>query len=133
MHTNQRRLMKLSPIALFLVLLPLTACELFESEPDTTVVATGTVVLAETGEPLGGLGVVFRATGGFGSSAIIRARTTTAEDGSFELIFDGSEGGYYLLSVNDNPYDDRYGAYDEGISAGSREDFGVIELSRIED
>ena len=110
--------MKVSPIAIFLTLLLLTGCELFESESDTTVIATGTVVLAETGEPIEGLGVVFRATGGFGSSAIIRARTTTAEDGSFELTFGGSEGGYYNLVVNDDPYDSRYGVFRDGIPAG---------------
>jgi hypothetical protein len=34
----------------------LAGCDLFGDDPDTTIRATGTVVFAETGEPIEGLG-----------------------------------------------------------------------------
>lgn len=123
----------LAPIALFLALLLLTGCELFGSEPDTRVVATGTVVFAETGEPIEGLGVVLRATGGYGSAVFIRARTTTAPDGSFELTFEAPEWGAYTFRVNDDPYNDDYATFSDPIRAGESKDYGVIELPRTED
>lgn len=124
--------MKLSRIALLLVLLLLAGCELFESEPDTRVVATGTVVLEGTGEPLAGLSVVLRATGGFGSSVFIRARTTTATDGSFELTYEGSEGAAYTFRVNDGPYNNSYSTFGGPIRAGEEKDYGVIALEENE-
>jgi hypothetical protein len=122
--------MKLSRIALTLslLLLVLGGCDLFGGEPDTTVRATGTVVFAETGEPLGGIGVVLRARFGVGSGVFIRARTETAADGSFELVFEGSEGAAYTFRVNDDPYNGSYSTFSRPIRPGEREDFGVIEL-----
>lgn len=122
--------MKIIPTALLLILLTLAGCDLFGSEPDTTVRATGTVVFAETGEPIEGLGVVLRATGGYGSAVFIRARTETVADGSFELTFEGSKGAAYSFVVNDDPYDGSYSTFSRPIRAGETEDFGVIELPR---
>jgi hypothetical protein len=111
-----------------LLCLLLAGCDLFGDDPDTTIRATGTVVFAETGEPIGGLGVVFRLAGGVGASIVVRARTTTAADGSFELIHDGGEGASYTLVINDDPYDERYSTSGAEMFAGEEKDFGVVEL-----
>jgi hypothetical protein len=119
------------PVTLALAaLLLLSGCDFFGGEEDTTIRATGTVIFAETGEPIGGLGVVFRRAGGVGSSIFVRARTTTAADGSFELVHDGGEGAAYVFRINDDPYDGRYSTFSRPIRAGETEDFGVIELPR---
>lgn len=58
----------------------LGGCDFLASDPEPlTGTITGRVILAETGEPIEGLGVMLRATGGFGSSAFIRARHITSE------------------------------------------------------
>ena len=120
--------MRLLSASLLVLSLLLGGCDLFESEPDTRVVATGTVVLEGTSEPIEGLSVVLRASGDFGSSVIIRARTTTVEDGSFELTFEGSRGKGYSLLVNDGPKNDSYSTFSDPMFAGESKDFGVIEL-----
>jgi hypothetical protein len=117
----------LFPLCLAAVLL-LSGCDLFSGEEDTTIRATGTVVFAEIGEPIEGLGVVLRASGGFGAGVFIRARTTTAADGTFELVYEGSEGAGYTLVVNDDPYDERFSTSGGPMFAGEEKDFGVIEL-----
>jgi membrane-associated PAP2 superfamily phosphatase len=94
----------------------LAGCGLFGSEEDTTIRATGTVV--------------FRLAGGVGASIVVRARTTTAADGSFELVHDGGEGAVYSFVINDDPYDGRYSTFSRPINAGETEDFGVVELPR---
>lgn len=118
------------PISLLLLLLG--GCDFSEDEPNAPLFASGTVVLAETGEPIEGLGVVLRATGGFGSSVFIRARTTTGAGGSFELAYQGTDNGAYTFRINDDPYNGDYRTFSRPIRAGDREDFGVIELPRTQ-
>jgi hypothetical protein len=115
-------------VLLLLFFMSLAGCDLFSGEEDTTLRAAGTVVFAETGEPLEGLGVVLRARDGVGSGVFIRARTTTAADGTFELVYEGSEGAGYTFRVNDDPYNGSYSTFSDPMFAGEEKDFGVIEL-----
>lgn len=122
--------MNLSRIALgFAVVALLSGCDLFSKE-DTRILLSGTVVLAETGEPLPGLGVTLRSTGGFGSSVFIQAKTQTGADGAFRLDVDAEEGAAFSFNLNDDPYDGRYTAFGEPVRAGKQTDYGVIELRR---
>ena len=116
--------MKLLALA---VLLVLGGCDLLAPEPDGTIVVTGRVVLAETGEPVVGLGVSLSQSVTWGSVA--RATTRTGGDGAFSFTYDaGPHGRLHHVIVNDEPYDPRYTPFVESAQPGKRTDLGVIEL-----
>jgi hypothetical protein len=104
----------------------LPACD--TSDPDPTIVITGEVVLATTGEPIPGLGVVLRETGGFGSAIFIGARTETAADGTFRLELAEPEIDAYTFRINDDPYDGCFSSWSQPVRFGDRLDLGVVEL-----
>ena len=117
-----------------IALLALAGCDPYDStrNPDP-ISASGTVVLAETGEPIVGLGVsITRITSGIQSLA---ASTQTDANGRFMLSYDppGSPGAAvsagYGIQIN-RPYDQRYTVGGRVVSPGQRIDFGMVELSR---
>ena len=112
-------------LALLLLTAVAAGCELFDSESGTVVI-TGRVVLASTGEPIAGLGVSLRGGGGVNP---VRAVTRTGDDGSFTFNYDHGETNFpFLLTVNDEPYDSRYFTHTASIRQGTERDLGVIEL-----
>ena len=103
-------------------------CDLLAPEPDGTIVVTGTVVLAETGEPIEGLSVALKDSGSFGLY-FVRATALTQADGTFYLTHDaGPHGTLHAVRVNEEPYDPRYTGFGTSARPGEQTDLGVIEL-----
>ncbi len=137
-HTTRRTSQpppKLVDLTLVLTLVPLlilSGCNLFGSETDGTMRIVGTVVVAETGAPVGGLGVTLSESS-FGGGVLIRASTTTNVDGNFLIIYDaGPHGGLHTVTINDEPYDPRYTVSGGSARPGEETDLGVIELEENE-
>ncbi len=89
----------------------LGGCDLLADDPEPmTGTITGTVVLAETGEPIRGLGVALKQGGG-GPAYSLQAVAQTDADGVFRIDYD-AEGDRSGLSVtiNAEPHDTRYTA-----------------------
>ena len=128
---NQADSMRL--VSLLALLVSASGCSLLESE-DTLIVATGRVVLAETGEPAAGLSVSLnRAGGSYGSYPIV-ATVRTASSGTFRLEYDPGEEDRspHGLKINDEPYDSRYTTNRASYIRGEKKDLGDIEVSRTE-
>ena len=108
-----------------------SGCSLFGSE-DTLIVATGRVVLAETGEPIAGLSVSLDRAGR--TLQFIAATTQTRTDGTFRIEYDPGEDDHnpHELKVNDEPYDSRYTTSRASYIRGEKKDLGDIEISRTE-
>ncbi len=126
---------------LFLAALCLGGCGLF-TDDDPTIRAEGTVVLAETGAPVRGLGVaIVQVPPSWGGSEAVETVRTDAE-GRFALSYEvelpsRSSSGVnygYLVEVNHAPYSDRYTVFRRAATPGQEYDFGVVELEeRAED
>jgi len=131
--------MRLLSASLLVLLLLLAGCDLFEGEEDTTIRAFGTVVLEGTGEPIENLGVAIVAVPPSFGGAVAVAETRTDAEGHFDLRYEvpqspGASVGYsYSVRINDVPYDGRYATAGGYTEPGETIDFGVVELSRIED
>ena len=115
-------------------LLALAGCDPYDStrNPDP-VTASGTVVLAETGEPIVGLGVAINEVVSGVASPV--SSTRTDEEGQFSLSYDppGAPGAAisagYDVAIN-SPYDARYTTGGQAVSPGRTIRFGTVELSR---
>lgn len=117
-----------------LTCLVLAGCGLFGSEDGCLIEATGTVILAETDEPIEGLGVTLRGSGIVGVTV---DTDQTDSDGRFDLRHDTTRPSSaavtttsYTLTVNDAPYDDQYTTYSVSVRE-AREcavDLGTVEL-----
>src|SRR5690606_15632721 len=124
-----------------LPLLVLGGCDLFESSLEEIVVeATGTVVSAETGEPIGGLGVAIQQIpAGFSASVTVATAETDAE-GRFDIrheasrVRQGHPNNSYAVEINVVPYDDRYGSFRRDVfpPPDVHLNLGVIELEETE-
>ena len=116
-------------IIFMLPLLVLGGCDLLMGEDDGTIVVTGTVVLAETGEPLAGLGVsLTRSLNGPG--AFLEETAWTGPDGRFRLRHEArSTGLAFTLTVNDEPYDNRYTLVRSRLRSGDDLALGTVRLS----
>jgi hypothetical protein len=99
------------------------------SDPDPAIVVTGRAIIEGTGEPILGLGVVLRNTGGVGSSIVIAARTETQADGTFRIVLAEPKRDAFTLSINDDPYNGCYGRTSQIIQFGTRLDLGDVELT----
>lgn len=119
-----------APIALFLALL-LSGCDLF-GEEDTTIRASGTVVLAETGEPLEGISVVLNESGGLYDHTKVLTVESNSE-GRFTLRYDAVDSFGYDIRINADPYNPDYTSGLFAVTPGEPRDLSIIELSRIED
>ena len=104
----------------------LGGCDLLGRE-DTTIVATGRVVLAETGAPIQGLGVALE----YGAGYFLAAATRTAPDGTFRIEYDPGEDdrSVHALKINDEPYDGRYTVERTSFVRGERRDICTVALS----
>ena len=122
------------PLGLLVLLLSLGGCDLF-SEEDTVIRASGTVILAETGEPLSGLSVALDSDAGGPGARRVETTVRTDVNGTFSLIYDAGSFDHFVYSVlvNDNPIDERYTSRSVIVQPGEPRNLGVIELSRIED
>ncbi len=119
----------------------LSGCNLLTGEDDPAIRAEGTVVLAETGEPVRGLGVaIVRVPPSWGGSEAVETVRTDAE-GRFALSYEvelpsrSSSGVNYAYSViiNTAPYDSRYSKSGRvGVNPPVDIDFGVVELEERE-
>jgi hypothetical protein len=92
------------------------------------VLITGTAVLATTGEPISGLGVVLRNRGGVGSAIVVAARTETLADGSFRLDLPDPIRDYFIFRINDDPYNGCYSSWSRSVGSSTQLDLGHIEL-----
>ena len=111
-------------------LLLLGGCDLF-TDNDTTIRASGTVVLAETGAPLEGITVALDEIVGI-SHVYVETVETDAE-GRFALSYDAKESFGYNIIVNANNTTLNYTGRTFRVNPGDDRSLGVIELSRIED
>ncbi len=126
MHRSTRNF----PALVLLLSISGTGCSLFGSE-DTLIVATGHVVLVETGEAVAGLGISLdRAGNGYGSYPIV-ATTSTGSDGAFRIEYDPGEDDRnpHELKINDEPYNSRYSTNRASYIRGEKRDLGDIEVS----
>ncbi len=122
-----------------MAVLYLGGCDLLTGEDDTTIRAEGTVVLAETGAPVRGLGVaIVQVPPSWGGSQAVETVRTDAE-GRFALSYEvelprrSSSGVNYAYSVviNTAPYNSHYStAGREGVNPPVDIDFGVVELEK---
>ena len=89
--------LNIPPICFLTVLLLLGGCDLFSSE-DTVIRASGSVVLASTGEPITGLSVALISdAGGIGGRRTV-ATTQTSQDGRFSLRYN-TEGKNFGFDI----------------------------------
>ncbi len=112
----------------------LAACDLFAGSDGGPLTVSGRVVLAETGEPLAGVGITFT-TAGIVQVLVDSARTDA--DGRFSLRHDSTRprgtatsGTCYAVTVNDGPYDSRYTTFFTAPceAGGFNFDLGTVEL-----
>ncbi|HLT46296.1 MAG TPA: hypothetical protein VK002_03635 [Rubricoccaceae bacterium] len=123
-------------VVLALPLPLLSGCDLIESSLEEIVIeATGTVVSAETGEPIVGLGVAIqRIPSSFGATVDVAMAETDAE-GQFSIHYEtsrprrGHPNVHYAVVVN-SPYDSRYTTFrQEAFPPPDVDlDLGVMEL-----
>lgn len=125
-------------LALSAALFGASGCDLaaadFNHDP---ISATGTVTLADTGEPLAGLGVTIYSVAGSGfRSALVTTRTDGG--GRFALSYDPPDpmgaatprGQGYTVEINSEPYDARYFVDGRAADPGDEIDFGMVALER---
>ena len=125
--------MCLRSTVIFLTLLLLGGCDLFSGEEDGTIVITGTVVSAETGNPIEGLGISLD-KGGPNFIRPLVATTRTDDDGTFRIVYDATGSrSTHLLTINDEPYDARFRVRGISFVRGEQRDLGVVELEENED
>jgi hypothetical protein len=117
--------MRPSRIALTLSLLLLGGCDLF-GEGDMTIRASGTVVLAGSGQPLGGISIALDEIQGISHSYAETVQTDS--EGRFALRYDALNGFSYDLVINANPISPGYTGRSFRVSPGEPRDLGVIEL-----
>lgn len=108
----------------------LGGCDLF-SEEDTTIEASGTVVLESTGEPIEGLSVALDEIVGISHVYVETVRTNA--EGKFSLVYEATESFGYNIVVNANNTTLDYTGRTFRVNPGDDRDLGMIELSRIED
>lgn len=133
----------------FLLCLFLGGCDLFADDEGGSFEVVGTVVDAETGAPLAGIGVTLddgespiswsRESSGSlvpfesdtGASFVVE-ETTTGADGRFRLEHSSDRLSGYSLRVNDGPYDDRYTTNGDNFypDDGDVLDYEMIPISR---
>lgn len=134
----------------FLILyLALGGCDFFGGEEGGSFTVTGTVIDAETGAPLAGIGVTlddgqspisWSRTSGAGPvpyepgprASFVVEEATTGPDGRFRLEHSSERLSGYSLRINDGPYDDRYTTSGDNFypDAGDVLDYGEIPISR---
>lgn len=114
--------------------LTFSGCGLFGSEDGCLIEATGRVVLAETGEPIAGLGVSLRSAGIVG---VTEDTDRTDSEGRFALRHDTTRPSGravtttgYTLTVNDEPYDDSYTVFRTVVNEAAEctVDLDTVEL-----
>ena len=127
---------RLWPLALPALLLLgwVAGCSTYDVSPqDGPIEATGRVVLAETGEPVVGLGVSILVNTGAGAYPKATARTDA--EGRFAVRYVVPEnrptGDSYTIEIN-APYDSRYKVQREHVRPPKTVDFGTVELERNE-
>jgi hypothetical protein len=133
LHRPIQALCPLISLSLLAGLVLLGGCDLF-SEEDTTIRATGTVVLTESGEFIEGLNVILiEDASGIGGYKTVKTTTTDAS-GRFALNYDDVvEQWGYNIRINAEPYDSDYTSRLVVVQPGETRDLGVIELERTED
>ena len=110
--------------------LVLTGCSLAESTDDTFT-ATGRVVLAETGEPVAGLAVTFCNLGNSVGCFTVDADETDT-NGAFALAYTSPRPDIttVVLTVNDEPYDGRYGVRRFSLNHGADLALDTVQVRR---
>ena len=116
---------------LLLAALLLGGCSLVDSDDDTFT-ATGRVVLAETGEPIVGLGVSFCNLGNSVGCSTVDVDETDA-DGAFALTYSTPRPDITVvnLTVNDEPYDQGYGVRRFSLRRGEDLALDTVQVRRI--
>ncbi len=114
-------------LALTLSLFATAGCELFTSEPDGTIIATGRVVSVETGKPIVGLGISLDKGGSFTRIVVATARTNG--DGTFTISYDATGSrSTHVLTINDEPYDPQYLVSRTSLVRSEQLNLGTLEL-----
>lgn len=118
-------------LSILAALLLLAGCDLFADDEGGSFEVVGTVVDAETGAPLSGIGVTLRDPS-FSYVHPIRTQMTTGANGRFRLAYSSGRLSGYTLNVNDGPYNDSYTAYRDSFypDPGDVLDYGEIPISR---
>ncbi len=115
-------------------LLSLGGCDSGSVFPDGPIEVTGHVVLAETGQPIAGLGVALLDLPPSFNAVFVRASTQTDADGRFALRYvvppmSAGSSSTYVVDVNAQPYDSRYLSFREYVIPPVMLDLGTVELN----
>ncbi len=116
---------RVAPPLTVLAALCLGGCGLF-TDDDPTIRAEGTVVSAESGDPIAGLTVALDEIVGISHVYVETVRTDG--EGRFRLAYEATESFGYRINVNESPYDPAYSRFREVFQPGERRNLGVIEL-----
>ncbi len=123
------RTRRMHPLLLVLPLLAMGGCGLLTPGADQTVDVAGRVVVAGTGEPIAGLGVMLDRGSG-GPARFVVATTRTDASGVFRIVYEADERNpfTFFLTINAEPYDPRYFVATRSVPRGEQRDLGTIEL-----
>ncbi len=114
-------------------LLSLGGCDSGSVFPDGPIEATGRVVLAETGEPIAGLGVALLDIPPSFGATFVRASTRTDANGRFSLRYvvppmSAGSSSTYEVTINDVPHDTRYTSFAQRVTPPTTLDLGTVEI-----